>query len=1249
MMEEGPDIDPSQLEWPFVSVLRCCNLYKTHKDKAANKYYQVLYLVEWAPGNGPLYTWTTAECMEGVVFTVQSHVIDWCVVEDDNCASSVPVHFWKYDGDWPLEAPIEDGEELEVGAYDWVAKMPPGSLQQMIAKTLGDSPTANQDNSEQVSDLFHPTALEGATSSSVTPTASQEHLDLVVVGDDEVQHENHEEQQYLDAQIDDASSGAAVGEKRGRGTSSGNLQLLKDVSAGIQQHQAQRKHACNLIFTCITEGCSEMVKVYIGRRKHDSDSSAFQANVTFRITPTLEEIVDHNVSWSTLTVTGFIRFTCCSTDSELKIGQLPFQLQPLLSSIAKSGADSVLTWQEIIMNRKTAYQFVSLSKILSRHQKSVPLSLAPATAAAAAAAANGTKTRSKKAKIGDGIAAASSPAAPPTLQVTTSSTSLSSTSSVISSPSLSVLGSPTTFQPCLDKGAALALFRSYVLTVGTDLLIKSQLHQKQFKHPQAVGFYAMSAERFQSLLLKVSDSIVHSPLGPLLKFKVCGTIQIPGSQNKLDIVMMQLDFDLVYAKGLAYLQGACIEALKLVLQHYKVTMPALNSKTKLNLASSSDPITPKSLPVFAAAALKRNGRAQEGQLNAPSALDKCMQAYILFLRNLFSASSSFSGSSSWDATIQLTDTLAVVQHHGCMLIRALSAMKSSVRAFTLSEHRTDIWGFVLRLKEVVSQGVLKYGPVISALYAAHLQSKENPANLAFPNLLKHLFGSGQRSFELLFDLRGFLIAGGIIFLGPMREDVWARCVFLPPHLANTMLEVSSLASFFTSAFCILKGEPRLLVTNDKTSLVTTPDSFPLPKQMHLPLVLFYVYRQYVLSLPNLTTVAAHVKKKSVTGKQLAPSMEDDPQSLHCLFPLFCVEHASSTADAPVFTVCNNTSKTSQNTFQALTSVLQFGIRDVPLPGVVVGSGFPQGGNMDLQGMDAAVAATRPLLYTIPAIIYNMPQVRVVMTYQHTELHKGDPALLGQLVQVARHSLPIVRAVYSPDAKNIQAESVLHQHGYSYGLSDSDWFESNQDHSLEALQILLKEPVEKVPSYITLQASSLYLSACSNVLDVDTEQERLLQRVHLSSLISSERARFEKWIEGTLQSAEHHVVSFPLYLSLASIPCVLSTLWTTLPICSCCQAFTCIAPCEESNIIFEFLPNKNDSALALQWLFQDKGCKIIACPNILDCRKAHDEANAPSSCTCLANAAILFPFQFTVPLNASPEMKQSIYQQVFSVK
>src|SRR3990167_6707047 len=191
MMEEGPDIDPSQLEWPFVSVLRCCNLYKTHKDKAANKYYQVLYLVEWAPGNGPLYTWTTAKCMEGVVFTVQSHVIDWCVVEDDNCASSVPVHFWKYDGDWPLEAPIEDGEELEVGTYDWVAKMPPGSLQQMIAKTLGDSPTANQDNSEQVSDLFHPTALEGATSSSVTPTASQEHLDLVVVGDDEVQHENH--------------------------------------------------------------------------------------------------------------------------------------------------------------------------------------------------------------------------------------------------------------------------------------------------------------------------------------------------------------------------------------------------------------------------------------------------------------------------------------------------------------------------------------------------------------------------------------------------------------------------------------------------------------------------------------------------------------------------------------------------------------------------------------------------------------------------------------------------------------------------------------------------------------------------------------------------------------------------------------------------------------------------------------------------------------------------------------------------
>lgn len=1263
MEEEGPIIDPSHLEWTFVAVLRCCYCYKTRKDKATNNHYQVLYLVEWAPNCGSLYTWTTAECMEDAVFTVQSHVIDWCVVEDNNCGSSVPVELWKYDGDWPLEAPSEDGAEQEKANYDWVEKLPPGLLKEMVAQTLGDSASANQNNS---ADSPHSSPLDPVLSPSPTttlqqgnlgssaakPTVAQEHQDFEEI---EVQQEDDEEQHLFAELADSAGSGAAAaapaaaaaGKKRERdAASTGILQLLKAVSLGMEQNQAQRRDAYNLIFTGITTRSSELVNAYLGRRTHENDSSPFQAKVTFKITPTLEQIVEQRVPSSTLCVTGFIQFTCCSTKvSEQKLGVIFLQLPTLLASIAESSSESVTALQDVIMKGKTAYQFASLNSILSRHERSIHHNLAVPDPSAAAAVAS--STRSKRAKL----RVASVPT-PPSLQMTSSPAGKSASSAFVL-PSLSVLHSPTSVQPGLDKHAALCLFRSYILTVGTDDLLKSQLHQKQFKHPQAVGFYALSADRWQSLLLKSSYFIVHSPLGSLFQFLVCGTIQVPGSQNTIDIVKMQLNYDLVFSKGLAYLQGACIEALKLVIHNYKVTMPALNSQTKLNLASSSDPITSVTLPMFSAAALKTNGRAKEGQFNDPMAVQWCMQAYILFLKNLFSASSSSwssssTSSSTWDLTLQLTNTLAVINHHGCMLIRALSAMKNSVRAFTLSESRTEIWGFVLRLKEVLSQGALKYAPVVSALYAAHLQSKENSATLAFPNLLKHLFGSGQRSFDLLEDLRGYIIAAGSITQGPHRDDVWGRCVFLPPHLAYTMLDVSALASYFTSAFCILSGRPRLIITSDKTSLATAPDSFPLPKQVHLALVLFYMYRQYVLSLPKWTTVAAQLKPKCVSGKQLPPSMEDDPKTIHCLFPLFLVEHSTSTVESPVFTVCNNTQKTSQVTFQALTTVLQFGIRDILLPGPL-GSRSLSAENMELDAVDAGVARARPLLYAIPPIVHNIPQVRVVLTYHHTELYKHDPVFLEGLVQVARHGLPIVKSVYSPDAKNLQAESVLLQHGSSYGLAAGDWFESDPDHSLQALQIMLKEPVEKVPSYITLQATSLFLSVCSNVLDIQTEQERMLQRVYLSSLIASERSRFEQWIEGTLTS-EEEIVSFPTHLSLASIPCVLSTLWTTLPLCSCCLDFTCIAACQKSNVIFEFLQQDALlSPLVSQWLFETKGCKIIACPNILDCRHSHKSANSSQPCTCLANAAILFPFHLTVPLTAPQALRNSVKQQVFSVK
>ena len=139
-----------------------------------------------------------------------------------------------------------------------------------------------------------------------------------------------------------------------------------------------------------------------------------------------------------------------------------------------------------------------------------------------------------------------------------------------------------------------------------------------------------------------------------------------------------------------------------------------------------------------------------------------------------------------------------------------------------------------------------------------------------------------------------------------------------------------------------------------------------------------------------------------------------------------------------------------------------------------------------------------------------------------------------------------------------------------------------------------------------------------------------------------------YLAGTLESAKESEVSFPYYLSLAKFACLCYSQWTLLPICSCCLMPTALSPCRQDNIIFDGL-DLDPASLAAQLLFDEhNGCKILACPNILNCRGAHSSVNASAACECFSNVAILFPSARTLQVNLPQCVKYAIKADILSL-
>lgn len=1201
--DDEEDVVDANMAWPWTRlVLRCFVYHSKEHFSSKRKAAADLVLVEWDTPECA-FTWEESSGFAESLNKVEDGKLHYCIITASNDE--------------------EDGTSVPEGYWDYPGLFP------FKTKQPGEEDGAVV----QVSDWdgqFSPQELQQMVKTYIS--SQQKEADLLqhhgaVGGEPLAEGDNQEQQQVQHEQSQKVQQREEAGEAMEIVSSDndeedplGNSLLPQNHLLGLGDVERALQAQADVLrdrLLLLKQKCETTLQTYAERRQNTHvRGEPFSYALQLHLEPSEQDLLQlPPQSFESIKIVGFISYSCCQDSSTRHLGSISVPWSTF------SNSQLLQHW---------VVKFPNISSVFSRHLSESDT-------------VNSTKRRKVEASV-------SLPAPSQEQQL---------------APKIVI--QPGLRKASLQTQVNFALFTSFVI-----------FHYKERHHAKTVSkvcHYDLALSRIQSCLAKTSPILATGPICPFLKFTTQGASIVPSSSRnqtslEVPITWICFDWDTIQQHGFLKFQGVLIQMVKLVQANALFVGKRLSANLKHTLLdpfvqSKSAALTPKRPSSLFGFLTAPGDRGQEGALAGLGTVRDYTQSLLMFFRYLVNPSGN---SFPMIVVEQLMGVLQNVNAFALCQLKVFGTIEEQMRMALVSVHEETIVQFSLRIKAVLNDSTPPLCELVQYLFHGWQLDQLIPgATKELQARLNYLFGSGAVSQLLVKQLTGHLICGLLHCCGGFRAQVFQDLVLICPQLNSLKtFNISLLGSFLTSAIIVTEGIPYLLVVNDKVARSHDISQYPLPKQVFLSVVLLYLWRSYVLQLPNVQVEPLFLKRKErheAFKQHLQEQSQSELKSLFFPLHLSCSNVSQQTGPSSVKFVFSLAKK--EAAFQAFKHVYQFGFSSYFLE-----SSWRGTTHLESEPL-ASPSLNNPSLYidnqstiaVLSPICSSFQQIRVTLTNSHLLLLKDNQELYRNVVTLVRHSHEISSKVYAPASNMLRIEATMKQLGEYQGLGEHDWIPSSSN--MSSYKPLLKSPILPVSDQSIFAAASLFNFACLNefptVVGNKSADAQILPQITLASHKMFYHNQFYKWLAGDFQidtlgqqtKQPPALLNFPSYLTLASIPCLLESDLAFIPVCSCCKFATKIysptAQLPEVHFYLRTLGCISEHSFEYPWIFQSESfCKVLFCPKIFECMKSKvDLTNGDTLCSCKDNIAFVLAasqlYPSSLPFTLIEQLKSHLFK------